>query len=113
MKVTKKNTIAYVREMLATNQAWALRALVRIYTENQTEQEKTIEDTTENNGIGFTGTDGNFLSSLAKQFITRGSLSTKQMQFVLKKMPKYARQVVAFADVEKIHAMMNKANTTS
>ena len=106
MKVTKKATISYVREMLATNKAWAIKALVRIYTENQTAQEQAIEATTEDNGIGFTGTDGNFLSSLARQQIEKGYLSEKQMNFLFAKMPKYARQVVAFADTEKLSAQV-------
>ena len=69
IKVTKKATLDYVRVMLATNKAWATKALVRIYRENQTAQEQAIEATTEDNGIGFTGADGNFLSSLARQQI--------------------------------------------
>ena len=47
--------------------------------------EQAIEATAEDNGIGFTGTDGNFLSSPAKQYIDRGYLSEKQMVFVFKK----------------------------
>ena len=106
MKVTKKEVLSYVREMLATNKAWAIKALVRIYTENQTAQEQAIEATTEDNGIGFTGTDGNFLSSLARQQIEKGFLSEKQMALVFAKMPKYARQVIAFADTEKLNAQV-------
>ena len=106
MTVTKKATLSYVREMLATNKAWATKALVRIYTENQTAQEQAIEATTEDNGIGFTGADGNFLSSLARQQIEKGFLSEKQMTFVFRAMPKYARQVIAFADTEKLNAQV-------
>jgi hypothetical protein len=109
MKTTKKNIVAFVKGQLSTNPAWALKALARIYTENQTATEKTIERTTEDNGIGFTGTDGEFLSSLAKQFIARGSLSDKQMVHVMKKMSKYARQVIAFSDPIKLKEMVEKA----
>jgi len=89
---TKKDRTAYIRTMLATDARWALKALVRIY-ENQTEDEKVSEDTKYNNGVGFTGADGNYMTSLAKQYIAKGSLSPNQMQRVFKNMPKYARQL--------------------
>jgi hypothetical protein len=109
MKNTKANTILFVRKQLSTNPAWAVKALVRIYAENQTENEKVRENTTENNGTGFNGQDGQFLSSLAKQYINKGFLSEKQLSFVMKKMSKYARQVVAFSDTEKLAKMVEMA----
>jgi len=84
--------VGYIRHHLATNRTWALRGLVRIY-ENQTEDEKVSEDTRHDNGIGFTSADGHFMTSMAKQYIARGSLSEKQMKRVFKNMPKYARQL--------------------
>ncbi len=106
--VTKKSTLAFVRMMLGKDAKWALKALVRIFKENQTEAEKTMELVVEDNGIGFTGQDGQFLSSLAKQFIERGFLSEKQMVFVMKKMPKYARQVINFSDATRLEAMVHE-----
>jgi hypothetical protein len=102
VKPTKKNTLLYVRNRLATSPAWATKALVRIFSENQTSHEQAAEVTNEDNGIGFTGVDANFLSSLAKQFIAKGSLSEKQMVYVHKKMKKYARQVIAMSDGAKL-----------
>jgi len=113
MKLTKKNIHAYVRQQLSTNRVWALKALVRIFQENQTQQEQVAETTREDNGIGFTGTDGNFLSSLAKQAIARGSLSDKQMVFVFKKMPKYHSQVIAMSNLEQLKALVAKAFPTA
>ena len=89
---TKKARTAHIRMMLGSNKSWALKALVRIY-DNQTEDEKSAETTKHNNGVGFTGTDGYFMTSLAKQYIARGSLTDVQMSFVFKNMPKYARQL--------------------
>jgi len=43
MKPTQKNTISYVKQMLASNKVWALKALVRIYQENQTADEQVAE----------------------------------------------------------------------
>ena len=91
MTVTKKLIKEYVREKLATSEAWALRGLAVVY-DDQTASEKNIGDTCEQNGVGFTGVDGDFLSSLARQSKVR-TLSPIQMKFVYKKMPKYWKQL--------------------
>ena len=106
MNATKKDTLAFVKSQLATNKVWATKALVRIYQENQTSDEQVDKTTSHDNGIGFTGVDAPFLSSLAEQYLRRGNLSDKQMSFVFKKMPKYARQVVAMSDATRLDAMV-------
>ena len=106
MKVTQKSTTSYARRQLATNPVWAVKALVRIFQENQTQQEQVAEATVEDNGRGFSGTDGTFASSLAKQYLSRGSLSDKQMTFVFKMMPKYVRQVINMSDKEKLEKLV-------
>lgn len=73
-----------------------LRGLLRIF-QLQTTDEKRSEFTVEYNGIGFTGFDGNFLTSLAKQFISKKSISAKQYTFVKKSMKKYAGQLLKIA----------------
>jgi len=90
---TKKARIAYVREALATSEKWAVRGLIRIF-ENQTEDEQASGDVVHNNGIGFTGADAEFLTSLATKVNKGYKLSDKQMVWVYKKMPKYAKQLV-------------------
>lgn len=109
MKNNKKNTVAFVKNMLRTNKVWALKALVRIYQENQTADEQAAKVTRVDNGIGFTGVDAAFASSLAEQYLRRGNLSDKQMTFVFKIMPKYAGQVVKMSDGEKLAAMVEAA----
>ena len=89
---TKKDRTARLRLMLGSNAAWATRGLVRIF-ENQTEDEQDKDVTSDQNGIGFTGVDAEFLSSLAKQVIAGRTLSDKQMSHLFKKMPKYAKQL--------------------
>ena len=89
---TKKARVGYIRHKLATESAWALRGLVRIF-ENQTEDEKSSEDTKHDNGIGFTSADGHIMTSIAKQYIARGKVSDGQMRVIYKNMPKYARQL--------------------
>lgn len=109
MKLTNKNRTAFVKQQLATNPQWATKALVRIFTENQTETEKAVEVTNEDNDIGFTGVDAGFLSSLAKQFIAKGYLSDKQMVHVYKKMPKYTRQVIAMSNSDSLNKLVEAA----
>lgn len=109
MKTTKSNIQKYVRKQLATNPTWATKALVRIFQENQTDMEKAAETTIEDNGIGFSGTDGQFLSSLAQQFLSRGSLSEKQMAMVHKCIPKYCRQVISMSNEAQLKKLVEAA----
>jgi hypothetical protein len=109
MKATQQNIHSFVKKQLATNKVWALKALVRIYQENQTADEQAAKVTSHDNGIGFTGVDANFASSLAEQYLKRGSLSDKQMGFVFKIMPKYHSQVVKMSDPAKLTAMVEAA----
>ena len=104
MKITQKLLTAYVRYQLANNPAWAIRALVRIHAENQTPSERAMGATVEDNGIGFSGADAEFLSSLAQSFARYGNLTAKQTTFVLRIMPRYSRQVIAMADRAKLEA---------
>ena len=95
-KATKAQIKSYLKLKLGTDEAWALRALTRIFKENQTASEQIIESVTEDNSIGFTGTDGKILSSFAKQLGYGRSMSPKQMALIMKKMPKYWKQVYNF-----------------
>lgn len=108
MNATKKDTLAFVKTKLATDQVWAIKALVRIYQENQTADEQVSQTTSHDNGIGFTGVDAQFLSSLAQNYLRYGRLSEKQMGFVFRKMPKYAGQVIKMSDATKLDAMVVK-----
>jgi hypothetical protein len=104
MKPTKTLVLAFVRQQLSLSPVWAVKALVRIFQENQTASEQAAGVTEVDNGIGFTGCDAAFLSSLAQGYLRYGRLSDKQLAFVLRKMPKYAKQVVAMADAAKLEA---------
>lgn len=109
MKNNKKNTVSFVKQMLATNKVWALKALVRIYQENQTADEQAAKTTSHDNGIGFTGVDAQFASSLVEQYLKWGNLSDKQMKFVFKIMPKYASQVIKMSDESKLASLVEAA----
>ena len=109
MKTTKAHVQSFVKSKLSTDATWAVKAMVRIFNENQMADEKQSEHTIHNNGIGFNGIDSTILSSFAQQVIRGRSLSTKQMAIVFKKMPRYARQVIAFSDMEKLTKMVEAA----
>lgn len=100
-KITIARRREFIRSMLKSNDQWALRALVIVF-DNQTSDEQLTEDTRYHNGIGFTGADARFLSSLAKQYQLRGRLSDKQLYHLHKKMPKYCRQILDASDTQKL-----------
>jgi len=106
-KITKEQIKVFVKGKLATDPIWAQQALLKIF-EFQTLEEQKSKDTMFHNGVGFTGTDGRFLSSLALQLRKKRSLSEKQMGYVFKKMPKYWNQVVKISDKEKLHSLIQQ-----
>lgn len=105
--MTKKEIIAGLKDLIATDDRWALHALAFVYKQ-QTAQEKLAEATREKNGVGFTGTDGEILTSFAKQYERRGSLSPKQLALLHRRMPCYAGQIVRLNDPEKIAAKLQR-----
>lgn len=110
---TKSGRIEFIRERIKASDRWMLKALFTIF-DNQTADEQRAQAVTEDNGIGFTGVDGEILTSFAKQLIQRGVrqlveagqepinarrfLSQKQVDILRKKMPKYARQLSEIAN---------------
>ena len=94
---TKKAKVAFVREMVGSDTTWALRGLVRIYG-FQTDAEQRVGNTVEHNGVGFSGVDGDILSSFAEQVQKGRQMSVKQMAIIFKRMPRYSNQLVKFAE---------------
>jgi hypothetical protein len=99
-----KNVIAVVKNKLATNPAWATRAIVKLY-ELQTADEQISQTTTNVNGVGFNGTDATILSSFAEQILKGRTLSPKQLAIAYKKLPKYSRQISNLIPSERLEAM--------
>ena len=97
----------HIKNQLATNPAWAIRALVKIY-ERQTADEQCSGITKEDNGVGFSGVDANILSSFATQVNNGRNLSPKQMAIVFKKMPRYWKQVASLIPADKLENMVAK-----
>ena len=109
--MSKKDMIEQLRHRLASNDRWALRALIRIY-QNQTADEQCREATIERNGIGFTGPDAEILTSFARQYQRRGCLSERQMIILHRRIPAYARQIVQGSDTTRIEAALCGTVTT-
>jgi len=119
---TKIAVKSFLKYKLGTDANWACRALLAVYA-NQTATERAAGVTAELNGIGFSGRDAEFLSSLAIALKERGALTGDkdrgQMKWVLKIMPKYHGQIepvikgdkrIAFeAEAEAFHAANLKA----
>ena len=103
----KTITKDFIKNQLATNPTWAVKALVKIY-ERQTVDEQNSQMTKENNGIGFNGLDANILSSFAEQVNKGHNLSVKQMTIVYKKMPRYWKQVASLIPADKLTEIENK-----
>jgi hypothetical protein len=111
MTMTKKELIAALKERLATDDLWALRALTVVYR-NQTADEQARQQTIEHNGTGFSGPDAEILSSFAQQYQRRGTLSPRQMHLLRRKMPSYASQVARAADKTRLMAALSCQRTT-
>lgn len=116
-----KNTVSkvmireYVRHKLSTCDKWSLAALIKIYG-FQTANEQACDHTILSNNVGFTGHDAEFLSSIAKQLITRikekkekgydanpeKCLSQRQKDVIRKTITKYWQQIVDSSDETKL-----------
>jgi hypothetical protein len=103
---TKTQIKEFVKRKLGTDPKWAQNALVKIY-DFQTREEQQRQNTLIYNGVGFTGTDGKILSSFARQFLRHGALSQKQLELLMKKMPKYWIQIVKISNKEKLQSLIN------
>jgi len=110
----------FVIDKLRTDDRWALRAL-EIVANNQTNHEYDVEHTTEQNGIGFNGSDAKKLTGIFKFYENRKSyashhndgkpvtITEKQMQVLHKRMPKYWRQVIKASNAKKLHKLVAEA----
>jgi hypothetical protein len=108
MKINKTRLAEFVRHKLATDAQWALRALLLVYG-LQTADEQNTGTTKEDNGVGFSGVDAEFLTSLAKQYTKHGRLSQNQTVWLHKKIKKYSRQVMLSASPFELCARFAKA----
>jgi len=86
---------------LETNDSQLIKALHKLY-DFQTRTEQIARETKYFNGVGFNGTDGKFMSSLATFHTKFGYLSSKQVYCLRKRMRKYAGQLAKIANGELV-----------
>ena len=96
----RRERIAAFKAALATDAAWAHRAIVVLF-QHQTASEQASDVTSVENGVGFTGFDAEILSSFAKQIQRGRTLSPKQLAIAHRKLPKYAAQLVRLAEAKE------------
>ena len=96
MRVWEKEEI---KGLIETRDDAVVRGMLRIYG-LQTESEQVFGDTHENNGVGFSGVDGEIMSSFSEFVNKTGFLTFKQMKLARKKMLKYAGQLTKIANKE-------------
>ena len=96
MKVWSKDEI---KSLLVIHDYAVIRGMLRIY-DLQTESEKVFGDTHAHNGVGFSGVDGEIMSSFSEFVNKTGFLTFKQMKLARKKMLKYAGQLTKIANKE-------------
>ena len=87
------NQIEQLKAAMEFDNGTLERCLLRLY-KNQTEQEQLNATTTENNGIGFNGTDAYILTKYVEQLKKGFHLTEKQINLTRRKMIKYAKQLV-------------------
>lgn len=93
-----------IAEKLKTDDLWLIRGILAIYSA-QTADEQRSGETKYKNGVGFSGVDSSFLSSLATQVLSRirngripaNVLSPKQLSAARKCMVKYSGQLSKIA----------------
>ena len=92
----EKDRVAFVKNMLQTNDAWLKRGLLAIYR-LQTSTEQATLTTRVVNSVGFSAFDAEFLSAMAQRVEKGYNLSFKQLAAVRRGMNKYAGQLVRIA----------------
>ena len=82
-----------LQALLNSNDEAVYRAMLRIYA-RQTSTEQQYQATTDWNSVGFTGVDGEIMSSFTEAYKKYGRLTLKQMAIARKKMKKYWKQLL-------------------
>ena len=86
-----------IREQLASNNKWLVRGVIANFN-FQTASEQSSDETNQNNGVGFNGSDAFIMSRFAKFAKKTGFLTPKQTAIARKKMLKYAGQLAKIAN---------------
>ena len=91
----------YFKFKLSTDRKWMERGLIILF-DQQTTDEQTRRFTDNSNGVGFNKPDAKLLSSFAQQIKDGKTLSSNQLIYLQRKLPKYWRQLYNVSDKNKI-----------
>lgn len=86
-----------IKEKLATDLQWMERGVIVLY-QRQTRDEQSALQTMDANGVGFSGTDGRYLSWVAQYLLRGGHLSRHHVDKVAHKLPKYWKQIMTIIE---------------
>jgi hypothetical protein len=106
-KLTSIQRKNYIKSMIAVSDKWALRALMLVY-DNQTSDEQRGRYVDRINGIGFTKSDARLMSVFAQLHKDKG-LTENQITQVKLRMPKYWRQVLNSCNIIKLDNLIRKS----
>lgn len=105
VKILSKQILTKVIE----KDEYAVGALIHIYN-FQTADEKRWTGVSVKNEKGFSSADSGFANSLSKQFLSKGRLTTRQLDAIKKFIPKYHKQIDVLSplSIKKINKRIKK-----
>ena len=112
-RITKKEKLEFIRRRLGSKVSMAQKVLLMLYKCGQTPMERAFRGQMleEKNGRGFTAFDSPLMTSFAEQLITKKRLSESQNQILLRRMPRYTRQVLEMVDNQELWNIILRKKT--
>ena len=95
-----------IKYLMLTKESVLYSCLKNLY-DCQTEEEKTIGNTQEDNGVGFNAYDAPFLSAMVKDLNKYGHLTYGQRERTKQILQKYSKQLVRMANNKKYNHEVN------
>lgn len=95
-----------MKYLILTNESVLYSCLKKLY-DCQTEEEKSVGNTQEHNGIGFNAYDAPFLSAMMKDLNKYNHLTYGQREKTKKILQKYSKQLVKMANSQKYNKEVN------
>ena len=86
--------------MILSDDRWACGAILALF-ELQTPDEQKVNETAENNGVGFSKTDADFFSNIAKRLIEKKNITSSQLMTARQRLLKYRNQLAHLVIAKK------------
>lgn len=109
--MTQETIKEVVKQQLATNQRWQLKAVQLLYS-YQTKDEQKSEQTNESNGVGFTAFDAPILTDIAEK-ARYSRLQNYHYGILSKRLPKYWKQIMKASDPEKLASFASRVGNVA